>query len=267
MTATLDAFREGWESAQSRGIAPAEGFETFCEHLTRLDVGAGAEPHAEDLALAWACGRGDAAALRAFEEQLAPVAARAITRVDADPGFVDECVQQVRTRLLLPDGDRPPRILGYGGRGPLVGWVSVAAVRVALSVLRASRRQAARDETLWSEAVLFPSGLSPDLQHLKERYAPQLGEGLRKACAELDERDRAVLRLYFAEGLNIDKIGKVYGVHRATVARWINRTKAALTERMHAIMHEQRGVPIDELASIDRLVRSQLDISLGGLLG
>ena len=133
--------------------------------------------------------------------------------------------------------------------------------------MRQTRRQSARDEALWSEAVLFPSGVSPDLQHLKERYAPLLGEGLRQACAELEERDRAVLRLYFAEGLNIDKIGKIYGVHRATVARWIARTKATLIERMHTILHTQKGVPIDELSSLDRLVRSQLEISLAGLLG
>ena len=266
MTTALEGFRPGWDAARARWSLGGD-FETFAAHLATLELPEGALGHAEDLAFAWACGTAQPAALRAFEELLAPVAQRAIGRVDADDGFVDECVQRVRTRLLMSEGDRDPRILGYSGRGPLAGWVSVAAVRVALSVVRQTRRQSARDEALWSEAVLFPSGLSPDLQHLKERFAPQLGEGLRRACAELEERDRAVLRLYFAEGLNIDKIGKIYGVHRATVARWIARTKATLIERMHAIMHEQQGVPPDELSSLDRLVRSQLEISLAGLLG
>jgi RNA polymerase sigma-70 factor (ECF subfamily) len=267
MTTTLEAFGEGWQAAHARWDGQEGGFAAFCDHLRTLEVTDAAQPHADDLAFAWACGRGHAAALRAFEDTLVPVAKRAIARVDTDPGFVDDCLQQLRTRLLMPDAERPPRVLGYGGRGPLSGWVSVAAVRVALSIIRATKRQAARDEALWSEAVLFPSGLSPDLQHLKQRYAPQLGEGLRRACAELEERDRAVLRLYFAEGLNIDKIGKIYGVHRATVARWIARTKTTLVERMHAIMHEEQGIALEELSSIDRLVRSQLEISLAGLLG
>lgn len=36
---------------------------------------------------------------------------------------------------------------------------------------------------------------------------------------------------------------------------------------MHGIMTEDNAVPVEELASIDRLVRSQLEISLAGLLG
>ncbi len=266
MSGDVDVLREGWNAAvDSRAVRG--DFETFAAHLGALCIEATTPSTAEELAFAWACGHGQPGALRAFEEHLMPAAQRAIGRVDPDPGFVDEAVQRLRTRLLLPRGDHPPRMLTFCGRGPLRGWVSVAAVRTALGMLREQQRQTQREEMLWSEAVLFPAGIGPDLRHLKDRYAPILAQSLRTACGQLDERERAVLRLYFAEGLNIDKIGAVYGVHRSTVARWIARTKATLVERMHALMREDRSIPTEELSSIDRLVRSQLEISLGGLLG
>lgn len=266
MSGGVDVLREGWDVAHAARAVRGD-FEAFAAHLATLEIEATTAGAAEELAFAWACGHGQAGALRAFEEHLVPAAQRAVGRVDADPGFVDEAVQRLRTRLLLPRGDQPPRMLTFRGRGPLLGWVSVAAVRTALGMLRERQRDTRRDEVLWSEAVLFPTGIGPDLQHLKDRYAPLLAERLRTACGELDERDRAVLRLYFAEGLNIDKIGTVYGVHRSTVARWIARTKATLGERLHALMREDRSIPTEELSSIHQLVRSQLEISLGGLLG
>lgn len=266
MSGSVDVLREGWSAAATDRKVLGD-FEAFAAHLVALEVEPTTVLAAQELAFAWACGNGQPGSLRVFEEQVMPAAQRAVGRVSAEPGFIDEAMQRLRTRLLMPRGQKPARMLTFRGQGPLLGWVSVAAVRTALGMLREHQRQTQRDEMLWSEAVLFPSGVGPDLQHLKNRYAPVLADSLRTACAQLEERDRAVLRLYFAEGLNIEKIGAVYGVHRSTVARWISRTKTALIERMHELMRESQAIPTEELSSIDRLVRSQLEISLGGLLG
>lgn len=239
----------------------------FAMHLEALEITSLDDVAWVDLALAWACGHGNANALRVFESEFIRGTESVLRRLDSAASFVDEAQQRLRARLLVAETGTSPRVLAYAGRGPLIGWVRIAAARVGLSLLRESTRAAKREELLWADAVLFPGGAPVDLALLKRRYAAVLSAGLRKACAELEDRERAVLRMYFVEGLSIDKIGQVYGVHRATIARWIARTKTSLTDRMHAFMVADGAVPPDEIPSLDRLVRSQLEISLDGLLG
>lgn len=267
MSALVAMLREEWDALATRWPNVHCDPDTLAARLEALEIESLDGVRWVEFALAQACVDGDAAALRVFEAEFIRGTERALQRLDSGSDFVDEAQQRLRERLLVPRDDGSPRIADYRGRGPLAGWVSVAAVRVGLSLLRASKRAARRDEGLWAEAVLFPTGVETDLQHLKQRYAPLLAECIRKVFAGLEERERAVLRMYFVEGLNIDAIGLVYGVHRSTIARWISRTRSTISDAVHAMMVQDGVVPSEELQSIDRLVRSQLDISLGGLLG
>ena len=72
--------------------------------------------------------------------------------------------------------------------------------------------------------------------------------------------------MYFVGGLNIDKIGKVYGVHRGTVARWIAKSKDTIAERTRKVLTDDFAIPTEDLESLDRLARSQLELSLSQLL-
>ena len=74
--------------------------------------------------------------------------------------------------------------------------------------------------------------------------------------------------MHFLDGLNIDRIGVVFGVHRATVARWIAaaRERGAPSTR-HARAGQSRlrlgpAVPREPLPSM----RSSLELSLRTLL-
>ena len=49
---------------------------------------------------------------------------------------VDDVRSIVRDKLLLPDGDRPPRIIDYAGRGRLRGLIQVSATRAAIDRIR-----------------------------------------------------------------------------------------------------------------------------------
>lgn len=267
MSALVARLQEEWGALTERWPGMALEPRVLAERLGALGVERLEDIRWVEFALAQACADQDPVALRVFEAEFIAGTERALGRLDNGADFVDEAQQELRQRLLLPRDGNPPRIADYRGRGPLGGWVSVAAVRVGLSLLRSSQRAARRDEGLWAEAVLFPSGVDVDLQHLKQRYAPMLAACIRKVFAELEDRERAVLRMYFVESLNIDAIGLVYGVHRSTIARWIGRTRTTICEAVHARMVEDGLAPAEELRSIDRLVQSQLDISLGGLLG
>ena len=217
------------------------------------------------LLLAAACLSGDSAAVAQLDVIVRQSGGRSVRRVDAEDEFVDEVLQRLRTRLLVGEGSRGPRLADFRGTGSLGGWVGVAAVRIALNLVRSRKRAAAVPEHGWSVALSSPD-VDPELEQIKQRYRQQFGEALRRACGGLPARDRAVLRLYFAEGLNIDAIGKMYDVHRSTVARWIAKTRDALFASTRAILAADMGVPAGELSLMDRMIRSQLDISLDGLL-
>ena len=84
--------------------------------------------------------------------------------------------------------------------------------------------------------------------------------------AALPADERTVLRMHYLDGLNIDRIGVVFNVHRATVARWIARTRDALLAETKRRLGERLRVTGRELASLMGLVQSQLDVSIGKVL-
>jgi RNA polymerase sigma-70 factor (ECF subfamily) len=223
--------------------------------------------HLEDLFLACACARRDEPALRIFEATVLPAADAAVRSLDGGEGFVDEVRQRLRTKLLVGESDQLAKIAEYAGRGALVAWVTVASVRTGLSLLRETKRADKYAGDAWAEILALPDTGDIEVEYLKGRYRQDFAAGFTDACAKLPARDRTILRMHFMDGLNIDQIGQIYGVHRATVARWIAKSRSALFEGTRTYLVQHLALQPAEFSSFDRLVRSQLDVSLGGLFG
>lgn len=259
------ALHEAWTRVSVQHPDVALTLDEYRAHARALR----AEPklHLDDLFVACACASGDAAALRYFEREVLTAADAAVRGLDGSPGFVDEVRQRVRAKLLVGSPDQRPRIAEYAGRGALVAWVTVAAVRTGLSLLRETKRAEKYAGDGWAEALALPDTGDVEIDYIKERYREQFKRGLVDACGKLAARDRTILRLHFVDGLNIDQIGVIYGVHRATVARWIAKSRNALLTSTRQFLTEHLAVPPSEISSLDRLVRSQLDVSLGEMFG
>jgi len=118
-------------------------------------------------------------------------------------------------RLLV---GTPPRIHSYAGRGPLRGWVGVAALRIALNEKRGPR--AAADDVL---ADLVSTEPDPELRHMKTLYRAEFRDALEAALRALPERQRALLRLSYVDGLKATQLARLYAVHETTAARWVAR--------------------------------------------
>lgn len=244
-----------------------EPFAAFVErHLAPL-----AEPDqvlptlfAADLYLACACSAGDRAGLRLFEDQVLPQADAALRRVDPSPSFADEVRQILRQKLFVGDGDAPPKIGDYAGRGPLATWVRVAAVRTALNLRGSGRRE--MPMTSSQVAALAPAVDDAGLKYLKGRFADEFEASLARACGQLSERDRTILRLRYADDLNIDQIGALYGVHRATVARWIGRIREEVYEGTRRDLVGRLKLDDSDFEALLRLAQSQIDVSLSAVL-
>src|SRR5581483_10913105 len=106
----------------------------------------------------------------------------------------------------------------------------------------------------------------PELALVAARYHDAFHEAVRDALAGLDERARVLLKLHLVDGVTLVRLAGMYAVDRATVVRWLaqarERVRTAALERLRARV----GGSADELHSVLRLLRSRLDVSLGGLL-
>ncbi|MBK9031447.1 MAG: transcriptional regulator [Myxococcales bacterium] len=230
----------------------------FAAHAV-AQVGAGARPeHLDELLVAWAAGRGDPAAVRAVDDLMATIAPRGL-----DPAARDEVRQLARVRVLVASDDRPPRIAGYRGTGPLAGWLRVAVTRVAIDHQRALVRGDVPVDVLAELAAREPD---PELRALKARFQVEWRAALTDALAALGGRPRVVLRLHFVEGTPLAAIGRLYRVHESTVSRWVRDAAQAVADAARARLTERLALPADQLDSIARMVRSQLDLSIARLL-
>jgi RNA polymerase sigma-70 factor (ECF subfamily) len=251
--AKLDAlFHEGERAWPGVEISP----EIFADFVKARPTEDDASLRGADLYLACACSRGDDRALRAFEAAYFSEVDVALARIRTR-ATLDEAKQLVRDRLFVGSEGAPPRIAQYSGRGDLRNWFRVAVVRMLLNVAtRAPKEHPLDDETM--DAIPAPNP-SPELDHLRRRYRDEFKRAFDDGVASLDERDRVLLRYAFCDDLNVDEIGAIYGVHRATAGRWVQKARTRLFETVQATLRARLKVSTEEIESIVRLIDSNLD--------
>ena len=106
----------------------------------------------------------------------------------------------------------------------------------------------------------------PELALIKEHHRGECDSALRAAMAALEPRARALLRLHYIEGMSLDALGPVYGVHRATTARWLAAARAELLSGVKRELAQRLGgASRRAVASLLQLMQSQLHVSLRGL--
>lgn len=218
---------------------------------------------AADFYLARACAAGDPAALAAFEPVLSAEVAAAARSVRASVEVADEVGQRLRVSLLVGDAERGPAIADYAGRGDLRGFLRISAARECLRVARRAAREVGMAE---DDLGALAEEVDPELERLKVTYRQEFAVCFETALAALEPRERTLLRHQVFDRLSIDQIGALHGVHRATAARWLERARVKLAERTEELLAERLALDTVEVASVVRLVRSQLDVSLGRLL-
>ena len=171
----------------------------------------------------------------------------------------------MRERVLVGAGGRRPKILDYSGRGPLGAWFRVTAVRQALDLIE--KEKAHRPIADEFEEDQLAATVDPELLVIRQRYLPQFREAFRSALASLAAPERNLLRLYLVDGLNIARIGEIFGKSRATVGRMVIDCREKLLENTRENLGALTGAPDGDVLSLMRLLRSQLDVSIRGFLG
>jgi RNA polymerase sigma-70 factor (ECF subfamily) len=236
-------------------------------HLARVigeDVGQGlAELYAEDFALGLACVDKLPGALGHVDRMCGPVIDAAVARIDRSPELRDEVRQTLWQRLFVGTPAQEPRILSYAARGPLAGWVAVAAQRIALDLRRAATRAAAADP---GADQLLPTDDHPEIDYLRMRYKAEFEDAVRDALTALPDRDRLLLRLTTVNGLSHEQIANVYKVNQSTVTRWIARAREEVLSATERCVCGKLGVARDEFMSLAGLLVSRIDLSISRVL-
>ena len=204
--------------------------------------------HLVDLALACACARGDTAAIEAFEAAYFGEVDAAGAALRCPLGQVDDAKQLLRERLFVSAAGRPPKIASYGGVGELRYWVRVIATRTLLNMGR--QRKGLAEDTLLSS---YPDRAdNPELMYLKRLYRREFSEAFGIALRGLSVRERGLLRYTIAEGLDAQAVAAIYGVHRATVNRWLGDARATLLrsvqQELRQRLHVSAAEPSGDLA-------------------
>jgi RNA polymerase sigma-70 factor (ECF subfamily) len=255
LASALSAGRATWPSVCLDEVA-------FLEHLAnRLREESNVHDllssmRAADVYLACALAHGDAAAVASFEAEFLAEVGAFVAQIDRSPSFADEVRQQLREKLLVRQ-DGPPKIVEFSGRGPLGGFVRVAAVRTALNLKRGKAAETGSDE---SEIVSVSP--DPEIDYLKTRYGAELKDALETTLLSLSPDERNVLRMHYIDGLNIDEIGATYHVHRSTVARWLAAAREKILEETKRLLSKNLRIDKEEVESMIFLVQSRLEVSI-----
>lgn len=210
----------------------------------------------QDLFLACACSSGDQAAIAAFEELYFVLEVDAACRRSSNVA-PDEVRQRVRAKLFVGPS---PKITLYAGRSSLRAWLRAVVGRLVIDVSREAPRDVPSPESDFRD--LAASGDGPDGILIKQTYQEALEEAFGQAAARLSDRDKNLLRYGLAEGLTIDQIGRIYGVHRVTAARWLQKARESFVEHVQAVMMERLKLSASEFDSVLRLVLSQIDVTM-----
>jgi RNA polymerase sigma-70 factor (ECF subfamily) len=254
LRACFEAGRTSWPEV------PLE-IHAFVRHLAeRSTDGLPPLARAPDLYIACACASGSPRALEVFHRSFRDDVARAVSRTDRSPAFLDDVLQLLSVKLFVRVGDEPPGIVEYGGRASLRGWLATVAKRTALN-MRRRRDEQAHDEVSSGVAALG-SAVGPEVALLRARYKAEFEAAIRVALAAMPPKDRTLLLLHLVNGVTLPQLAAMQNVSRATLARWLATAREALFEGTRRSLTEKLSLSPNEYESVVAMIRSQLELSV-----
>lgn len=157
--------------------------------------------------------------------------------------------------------ETPPKILDYSGQGHLRSWYRVALVRALLDEQRRLRGEpeASDDERILG---LASAERDPELQYLREKYTHEFRQAFEEGARLLEAEDRNALRAFYSQGLTIDQLAAMFGIHRATAARRVASARERLLANTRRVLMTKLQLSRAELESVMRLIESGLSLSV-----
>jgi RNA polymerase sigma-70 factor (ECF subfamily) len=266
--------RRAWEMGRRRWPQVDLPADLFMRHLIRLlpELSAGAplaplfeELALEELYLACACVHDMPSAIEALERDYLAKLPALLGYLKLPTALLDDVCQSVRMHLLLRTAEARPRLAEYTGRGALLSWIRIIAVRMALRQ-RASDRETPEDDVLAALEALPTPGPDAEFDLIKRRYRREFRQAMREAFAALSSDQRHLLRLHFIERLPTTRLGPLFGVDQSTISRWLKSARQAVYEETKRRLQERLGLSSNDFKSLLAAIDSQFDLSLSQVL-
>ncbi len=207
----------------------------------------------DDRALVAAALARDPQAVRDVESVVRAAATSTARRLGGDAAAADEIAQRVSEKLWI--GRDAPVLATYTGEAPLSAWLRVIAYREGVELLRARELP---DDAIVDRVV---ATTEPELAMLRSAYVLAFKRCFKSAFAELSLHDRDLVRRHHLDGLSLDHLAKLYGTHRATVARWLAKAREKLVTDTRARLRSELSANTD-LDDVLALIASKLEASL-----
>jgi RNA polymerase sigma-70 factor (ECF subfamily) len=121
-----------------------------------------------------------------------------------------------------------------------------------------------KDEALDDEVMdALPSAHDdPAEQHFRETHRDAFKQAFAHAIASLTPQQRNLLKHRFVDDLTVEQIGGLYGVHKATVSRWLDSARLVLAKRTKTSFQQATGATPSEMRSLVRVLESNVELSL-----
>lgn len=258
------------EEAKAEWAALDHDPQTFLEDLARkVPEDASLEDflrslRVADLFLASACAHGVPGAIAAFETAYFGEVDAALIDAKVPHHLIEEIKQILRERFFVTQQERQAAVAAFNGRGSLRAWVRISAMREVFRHGGAQKRWVQLEEDKLSE-MAAPED-DPELGFLKSRYRVEFRKAFDETFAALSPRQRNLLRHSYLDQMNIDQIGHVYQVHRATAARWLAQARDDLLQGTKEALRARLEIDHEEYENLIQLIVSNLDVSIRSLL-
>lgn len=174
--------------------------------------------HLEELAVARGCALGREAAWQRFLTRYREPLTRIAVEMTGTTSEGEELASALYSELFgltEREGKRWSPLLGYSGRGSLMGWLRAILAQRRVNLYRKTNRVTAL-EGIEPEAPVPESVDVEGLQHLRP--------ALQGAIATLSPEERFLLSAYYLDTHTLHEVGSVLRVHEATVSRKLKRT-------------------------------------------
>jgi len=182
--------------------------------------------HLEELALARGCALGRESAWRRFLAQYRESLTRVAVDMTGSAALGEELASALYSELYgltEREGWRWSPLLGYSGRGSLMGWLRAILAQRRVDHYRKTGRETELGEIEPAAAV----SESPDLGRVED-----LRLAIKKTLSEASAEERFLLSAYYLDEHTLDEISRVLRVHVATISRKLKRATERLRKEL-----------------------------------
>ena len=184
-----------------------------------------------EVVLARACARGHEGAWDRFISEYRQPILRAAMAIAGSETLGRDLADQLYGELYgltERDGVRRSPLDSYQGRGSLMGWLRTTLAQRHIDRYRRNRRELSLEDA--------PEGFEPAaVETAPPTQAAELrllAKAVETSIHETPAKDRLLLAAYFIDGRTLLEIGRVLGVHEATVSRRLHRLTGELRKQV-----------------------------------